>query len=98
MKKLKFLWLNLNQFIVYQDEPTVVNAVVAIGSTHREVIVIRPEYREWRAGILKVIEEKLLVIGSYSVLYGDSFTVDTWDQKIKNYQIETGRDAGKFAE
>ena len=87
-EKLRFLWLNLNQFVVYYDKPNTVNAVVAIGSKHKQLLIIRPEYRNEEKQIVAVIRY-VTNMSKYTLLYGDSFTIDTWDHKIGNFEKST---------
>jgi hypothetical protein len=86
-EKLKFLWINLTQFIVYYDRPNVCNAVVAIGHSEKELLIIRPEYRNEQQNIIKAIN--FHGAPEFTVLYGDGFGVDTWNNKIKDYNPDT---------
>lgn len=86
---LKFMWLNLNQFMIYQTTPMedLVNQVIAIGSTHKAVVFVRPEYGK---DIFPEIRELLVTRGTtrktdFDIKLGDGFTVDTWDNKIQNF-------------
>ena len=83
-EKLKFLWLNLVQFIVYYDKPSCCNAVVAIGHKDKNVVVIRPEYRGDQDTIMSTIFYITMLSGT-TVLYGDGFHIDTWDKRIANH-------------
>ena len=83
MKKMKFeaIALNLQQGLIRANLPgTVVNGIVAIWSHHKDVIVIRPEWRDEQEAICAACP-----LIEYSVIFGDSFHVDTWDEKIKNH-------------
>lgn len=90
-EKLKFLWLNLQQFIIFYDEPNCVNAVAAIGSKFKGILVIRPEYRDEVKDIKKAASYVAQVPKweVWFVRWGDGFTVDTWDRQIHNYNPDT---------
>jgi hypothetical protein len=83
MKDVKFLYLNLIQFIVYRDEPNVVNAVMAIGHSDKGVIIVRPEYQDEQQTIVKTVQKWINL--PFAVRYGDAFSIDTWDHKIENF-------------
>lgn len=93
-EKLKFLWINLTQFIVYYDRPNVCNTVVAIGHEEKNVIVIRPEYRHEEQEIVATIRYICMMPASMEesekrkkpyILYGDGFHIDTWDKQIAGF-------------
>lgn len=76
--------INLIQFIIHTNKSDVINTVVAIVHTHKNVIVIRPEYRDESDNILFWLNN----INDYNiktVLYGDGFNIDTWDEAIKKF-------------
>ena len=86
-EKLVFMWVNLNEFIVYHPgRPTVLNNIVAIGRLDKNLIVIRPEYRFDRDRVVTAVHYVTMITGPINVLFGDSFTIDTWDHKIRNYK------------
>lgn len=87
-EKLKFLWINLQQFIVFYDEPNCHNAVVAIGSKFKGILVIRPEYRDELKSIKKA-SSYVAQVPKWEVWYGDGFNVDTWDNRIHNWNPDT---------
>jgi hypothetical protein len=82
--KLKFLWLNLVQFIVYYDDPNCCNAVVAIGHKDKNIVIIRPEYRDKQDTIMSTIFYVCMLSGT-TVKYGDAFHIDTWENKIARH-------------
>ena len=84
-EKLKFLWLNLVEFIVYYDKPNCCNAVVAIGHKDKNIVIIRPEYKKEQDSIMSTIFYVCMLSGT-TIKYGDAFTVDTWDHKIRNFE------------
>ena len=83
-RKLKFLWVTLNQFIIYEDEPQVVNAIKAIGSRDKELLVIRPEYHTLTEQCADLAASSS-GIPAFTVTYGDAFHIDTWDNKIASF-------------
>ena len=84
-EKVKFLWLNLPQFIVYYDLPNCCNSVVAFGHKNKLLIILRPEYRDQEREIVKTVHYITMTVEPYTVRYGDSFHIDTWDNKARDF-------------
>jgi len=79
-RKFKFeaIALNLQQGLIRADLPgNVCNGFVAIWSDHKNVLVITPEWRDEEEAI-----KDICPLISFDTIYGDSFHVDTWDNKI----------------
>jgi len=85
------MWLNLIQFMVYLNDSTACNAVVAIGDKNKGVIVVRPEHHPVLDDIKTLIRSNI-VGADPKVLWGDGFLVDTWDNAIREYKEESVTD------
>lgn len=73
--------LNLQQGLIRANLPgTVCNAVAAIYSRHKNVLVITPEWRDDEEAI-----KTACPLSGFEVFYGESFHIDTWDKKIEEY-------------
>lgn len=85
MKKLNLFHLpfNLQQGAIHTGKEHVCNTVCAIYDKNKEVVVISPVYRAYELHIYHFLLSK--IDGVPSIIYGDSFSLDTWDRKIEQY-------------
>ena len=74
---------NLQQGAIHTGRENVCNTVCAIYDQNKKVVVIAPEYRDFELQIYDFILSK--ISGTPSIIYGDCFSVDTWDKKIEEY-------------
>jgi hypothetical protein len=82
-KKLVHIPLNSNQGLIWTNDQNVCNSVVAIYSTHTKIVVVRPEWRELKPTIVDIIgTSNKTLLGGWTIKEGDSFAVDTWDNKV----------------
>jgi len=77
------LHLNIQQGLVHSNHTEACNCVCAIFDKHKQRIVIRPEYSTYGDQILDAInalnpDQPI----KYEILYGDGFTVDTWNRLL----------------
>lgn len=87
MKETKYQFesipLNLNQGIIrvsYDLMPeNLINQIVAVWSSHKEVLAITVEWKEEREAILKACP-----VTDAAVFICDHFHIDTWDNRIDN--------------
>ncbi len=78
--RLFHLPLNLQQGLIHTGKEDVSNTVCAFYSKHKNAICIRPEYRDMEAQI--VVFTYGILPEAPTVIYGDAFGVDTWDQRM----------------
>jgi hypothetical protein len=78
MKKLtlRLIHLNLQDTLIHTGGDAF-NSVCAFYSRHKNTICIRPEFKIHKYQILEVCELKNPV-----VIFGDAFSIDTWDKKV----------------
>lgn len=81
--KLYQLPLNLQQGIIHTNKEDVSNTVCAFYSRYKSLLVVRPEYRDLGGQIKKMVED--LYGGEYTLIYGGSFSIDTWDNRAANF-------------
>jgi hypothetical protein len=81
--KLQKIAVNMQQSVIWTQQPEVSNTICAITHQHRDVIVVMAGFQ----GILPEITE-CAGIENPTILYGDSFNVDTWDYRVKKYLKE----------
>lgn len=83
MKKIQLKWiaLNLQQYLICTGDD-LANTVIAIFDKHNKVILIHSGYcRVFKQQIIKFVESKNTGI-KFDVLIGNSFSADSWDNKI----------------
>jgi hypothetical protein len=81
--KLQKIPVNMQQSVIWTQQPEVSNTICAITHQHRDVIVVMAGFQ----GILPEITE-CAGIENPTILYGDSFNVDTWDYRVKKFLKE----------
>jgi CTP:phosphocholine cytidylyltransferase-like protein len=81
--KLQKIPVNMQQSVIWTQQPEVTNTICAITHQHRNMIVVMAGFQ----GILPEIEE-CAGIENPTILYGDSFFVDTWDYRVKKFLKE----------
>ena len=92
-ENLVFMWINLQNFIVFNSEGlrlNVCNTIVAIGHQGKKNIIIDPTYSDDTNDAIDLIEinlnDKIRI--DWVVKYGDGFSIDTWDNKLlKTYSL-----------
>lgn len=76
--------LNLEEGLIHTGREKVSNTVCAIYHKHKNILIVRPEYRYQIDSIVAKADE---ILGRRpEVRYGDCFQVDTWDKKIQNLE------------
>jgi CTP:phosphocholine cytidylyltransferase-like protein len=81
--KLQKIPVNMQQSVIWTQQPEASNTICAITHQHRDVIVVMAGFQ----GILPEITE-CAGIENPTILYGDSFNVDTWDYRVKKFLKE----------
>lgn len=78
--KLQRIEVNLQQSIIWTGSEGVCNSICAITHKHRDLLLIRVEYRDLEREIVAICGIK-----TPTVFYMDSVRVDTWDNVIEKY-------------
>lgn len=81
--------LNLTQLLVHTGQKDVCNTVAAVYCGNKKLLIIRPEYQKCEFEIALAISEATgvsLFGDEAEVIYGDAFRIDTWDNKIRDYE------------
>jgi hypothetical protein len=88
MKKERFYVLRLNlvqSIIVHKTSPTVVNCIVAIIERTKNLMVVRPEWRNFLPTFTDLAQNE--ITGDVIITqFGDGFRIDTWDDQIANFK------------
>lgn len=71
--------VNLQQTLIHTGGDSI-NTIAAFYQLHNNVLIIRPEYRRFAPEIVGTIGAK-----DPQLIYGDSFTLDTWDKRLSSY-------------
>lgn len=79
--KFHHLMVNLQEGIIHTGETNVSNAIVAIYHLSKSVLVIRPEFGQFKTQIEEFIFENQKVKFD-EIIFGDGFSIDTWDKEI----------------
>lgn len=88
MEKQRFYVLRVSlgqSIIVNKTSPTVVNCIVAIIQRTKDLMIVRPE---WRDFLPQFTDLAMSEIDGTALItqFGDGFRIDTWDNQIKNFK------------
>lgn len=86
-EKFYVIPLNLTQLLIHTGQQNVCNTVAAVYCGNKNLLVIRPEYRNDEIAISEAVAEVTgMPFFGDDVIFGDAFRIDTWDNKIRDYE------------
>jgi len=91
--KLQFLWVNLQQFIVFEtfEESNVINPIICAGHRGNKIFLVDSMKRDLLPKVATLLREHAdIKYRDYHVIWVASFHIDSWDERLRAFQSVDG--------